>query len=96
MSVLSQFTSGGGGIKSIQRGIMSIASGGAIGNQTITSVDMSKSSLNLLGKRIFIGSTDAADYECTLELTSSTNIRAQRGNSPSNVLYVSYEIVEGK
>lgn len=82
-------------IKSIQRGVVAIGSGAAVGTATVTAVDTSKAVLNMLGSSIFIGSTDAADSDGRIVLTNSTTITATRGsNGSSNALNISYELVE--
>lgn len=78
-------------IKSIQRGVISIAIAAATGTATITSVNTSKTELRMLGFK-----TSGADntFSAYLELTNSTTITATKtavSGSPSNV---SWELVE--
>ena len=86
---------GGGMIKSIQRGTLTISGSAAVGTATVTAVDTSKSVLNMLGSSIFVGVTDAADSDGRITLTNSTTITATRGNNAaSQALIISYELVE--
>lgn len=86
-----QIGGGGGGIKSVQRGAFSLASGVTTGNQTVTSVNMSKSKLELLGQSNSSGSV--SDLAIVISLTTSTNIQFFRNTSASAVL-VGWELVE--
>jgi hypothetical protein len=79
MSVASQF--GGGGIKSIQRGTVSVLSTATV---TITAVNTAKTMLNYLG--------DAAG-SAFLQLTSSTQITFTSGDGNFSKS-VSYEVIE--
>jgi hypothetical protein len=103
MSTLSQFT--GGGIKSIQRGVISFASGGGgfyntTQTATITAVDMAKTMLNFCGSRSGVnnsGGSSAYSVAGSIALTSSTVVTASSpsvftsfGAPPS----VSYEVIE--
>lgn len=93
MSTLSQFV-GSSGIKSIQRGTISIT-GGAL-NQTatatISSVSTAKSVLNFLG----VTSTDDSVRSISrIVLTNSDTVTATRNlGSTFNPTIVSYEVIE--
>ena len=76
MSTFLQFAGGGGGatIKSIQRGVISIASSAYSGTATITAVDTSKTELRFLGG----SGLDPVGVQQTtrIVLTNSTTITA--------------------
>jgi len=89
MSNSSQFF---GGIKSIQRGTISMSSGGSTsGTATITSVDTTKTELRYLG-----ANNDAVADTTALSrvvLTNATTITANR-SSNSGTTVVSWELTE--
>lgn len=89
MSVLSQFA--GGSIKSIQRGVISMASGGSTsGTATLSpSVDTTKTELRVLGCSADTSSLDLA----RAVLTNSTTVTATRPSTTSNTV-LSWEITE--
>ncbi len=89
MSVLSQFA--GGSIKSIQRGVISLASGGSTsGTATLSpSVDTTKTELRVLGCSADTSSLDLA----RAVLTNSTTVTATRPSTTSNTV-LSWEITE--
>jgi hypothetical protein len=89
MSVLSQFARGG--IKSVQRGTISLASPASVVTATISSVDVNKSFISHLGQTTT--ATDPRYYETRLALTSSTQITATRGVGSGSAV-VSYEVIE--
>ena len=89
MSTLSQF---GAGIKSIQRGTVSIANTASQNTATLaTAVNTSKASINYLGTSTTASA--ATDYMATLFLTNSTTVTVTRNGSSGGVT-VSYEVVE--
>ena len=96
MSTFSQFAGGGGGatIKSIQRGVVSIASSAYSGTATITAVDTSKSELRTLGG----AALDFAGVQQTtrIVLTNSTTITATVLSSvySGETGYASWELTE--
>lgn len=95
MSTLTQFLPQNppAGIKSVQRGTITLGSGTSITTVGISSVNTSKTFLNWLGS---ITSTTTDPYTFAmirLELTDSTTITAYRG-SGTNSGTVSYEVVE--
>ena len=93
MSTLTQFS--GGGIKSIQRGTISI-SGSSSATATVTSVNTAKSLLTHLGQSGYYSasSTDGLG-NVRISLTNATTITAAAGATPNVVPYtVSYELVE--
>lgn len=83
MSTFSQF--GGGAIKSMQRGVITL-SGGA-GTATVTSVDTAKSVLHHLG----LSSAASGSGNATLVLTDATTITAAFGATSGTV---SWQLVE--
>ena len=89
MSTLSQF--GGSGIKSIQRGTISVSAGAGTGSNTatITAVDTSKSECK------FMGVTSAANIQglAKVTLTNSTTVTADASGAGSTYV-VGYEVVE--
>ena len=91
MSNLSQFS--GGGIKSIQRGTITVttSAGLATGTATITSVSTSKSMIILLGTRFT--ANDYGNVNCRLELTNSTTVTAYV-NAAGAALEIGYQVVE--
>lgn len=89
MSNLSQFA--GGSIKSIQRGVISLASGGSTsGTATLSpSVDTTKTELRVLG----CSSDTTLDGFARAVLTNSTTVTATRPATTSNTV-LSWEITE--
>jgi len=80
-------------IKSIQRGVITIANASATQTATITAVDTTRSALKFLG-RSYAGDTKYAyDTSCYLVLTNSTTVTATRQGT-TTALYVSYEVTE--
>lgn len=89
MSNSSQFF---GGIKSIQRGTISMTSGGSTsGTATITSVDTTKTELRLLGASN--GSVVDTTAISRVVLTNATTVTATR-SSNSGTTVVSWELTE--
>lgn len=84
MSTLSQFS--GGGIKSIQRGTISLTPTIASSTATIQAVNTSKTMLNFVGAS---GSINSA----RISLTNSTTVTAD-GFVSSGTASVGYEVVE--
>jgi hypothetical protein len=96
MSTLSQF-SGGGGIKSIQRGTITVTATTA--TATISAVDTAKTMLNFCGcssGRVSAGTTTDISVVGRIALTSSTQITANNTVSTSvgNSTITSYEVIE--
>lgn len=89
MSNISQF--GGGGVKSIQRGIIALG-GIATATATISSVNTAKSELRYLGVKSNGGT--AASVCANLTLTNSTTITANTNTASAGVLDVSWELTE--
>ena len=87
---------GAAGVKSIQRGVLTIGAVTNTGTATISSVGMARTELRLLGVsasyRSFPGS--ASDTFIQLVLTNATTITALAGSSGSGFLYVSWELTE--
>lgn len=83
-------------IKSTQRGVISMSSGGASSaTATITSVATAKTQLRLLGIRTLGSASGVVDSVlCTLVLTNSTTVTAERrSGSPADVA-ISWELTE--
>jgi hypothetical protein len=94
MSTLTQFS--GGGIKSIQRGTISITSPNTTATATVTSVNTAKSLLTYLGQTGYYGGTGVDGISnVRIALTNSTTITATTFTIPNaGGLAVSYELVE--
>lgn len=94
MSTLSQFF-GAGGIKSIQRGVISINTGTTnTGTATIAAVNTSKSDLTLLGAN---GQSFNTAVAARVELTNATTVTATVRNGSgvsTQVIDVGYQVVE--
>ena len=81
----------GGGIKSIQRGTLTLPAGNAGGSASISSVDTAKTELRMLGfSTASIGTTDGYPR---INLASSTVINATRSGTGADVL-ISWELTE--
>lgn len=91
MSTLSQF--GGGGIKSIQRGVISIT-GAASATATVTSVNTAKTELRFLGTSYGSGTMSPDQALAYLSLTNSTTITATRSGTSATAVNVAWELVE--
>jgi hypothetical protein len=93
MSTLTQFS--GGGVKSIQRGTISIT-GAASATATVTSVNTAKSLLTHLGQTGYYSATGSDGLgNVRISLTNATTITATAYTVPNVVpLTVSYELVE--
>ncbi len=81
-------------IKSIQRGTISILTGGTTGTATITSVTTGKSWLRRLGYTRNASGSSEQRISSRLELTNATTITATRGADTSGTTLVSWEITE--
>lgn len=100
MSTLSQFS--GGGIKSIQRGTITVPTAGGSGSSataTITAVNTAKTILNYCGcasgQKGATSSSNAAvmariALTSSTQITASTNVSTGGGTVPT----VSYEVIE--
>ena len=95
MSNFSQFMSGG--IKSIQRGVITVANGGNSGSSTITAVNPLKTELRLLGVD-GVTAGDAIPYSLPgrIRLADSTTVQFNSVAPASNAAYVSWELTEWK
>lgn len=83
--------SGGNTIKSIQRGIITAPNGTpGSGTATITSVDVSKSVVNLCG---VAGNASWGAHEGVVSLTNSTTVTGSQYGSNST-RYISFEVIE--
>ena len=95
MSTLSQFS--GGGVKSVQRGTITILAGvQPSATATVNSVDVNKSLLTHLGQTGYYNTTSLEGIShVRLSLTNGTTITATTAASPNATSYVvSYELVE--
>lgn len=91
MSNLSQF--GGGGIKSIQRGVITFTpvSGLASGTATITAVNTAKSMITLQGARY--SGNQFTDLYARVDLTNSTTVTAVASGAGAPV-EVGWQVIE--
>lgn len=94
MSTFSQFAGGGGGIKSIQRGVITLSAVGS-NTATVTAVNTAKAQLRVLGAP-GVHAFDTYLYvspDAYAVLTNSTTITATR---PMNfgTTYLSWELTE--
>lgn len=95
MSNLSQFL--GGGIKSIQRGTISVTlNGSGIGSSTatITSVTTTKADISILGSNVTGGSYPSTFHSARISLTNGTTVTANVSGGPSETIVVGYQVVE--
>ena len=91
MSNLAQFF--GGQIKSIQRGVISLAGVNLTATATITAVDTSKTELRLLGQDSNVNTANFDYVLAHIVLTNTTTITATRvTGSGTNV--ISWELTE--
>ena len=94
MSNFSQFSSGG--IKSVQRGTISLTGSNTTATATVSAVDVTKSQLAMLGLSTDSGNTNVTSESFTrLSLTNSTTITATRGTVGLGIhTTVSWELTE--
>lgn len=99
MSLLSQFYPGSG-IKSVQRGTITMANLETSASATISSVDTSKSMVSFLGFTTTESSANLDTYLTRISLTNSTTVTVNRntafGPSGTRSITVSYEVIEFK
>ena len=90
MSTLSQF--GGGGIKSVQRGTISVncGSGSATNTATISTVDTAKSILSHLGMTT---ATSNVNGQSHVALTNATTVTASASGEGATYV-IAYQVVE--
>lgn len=88
----SDAAGGGGGIKSVSRGILTIAPNAASASVTIPAVVPEKTELRLLG----FNSNSAVDAQSfpVLSLASATSITAQKYTVTSATIVVRWEMTE--
>lgn len=96
MSLASQILGAGGGIKSVQRGTISLTGDNATATATVSAVDVTKSQLAMLGLSAKSGDTNVTSESFTrLSLTNSTTITATRGTAVYGIqTTVSWELTE--
>lgn len=85
---------GGRAIKSVQRGTLTLNSGSATADATITSVNMARCEVHFLG---FTGGSSAAMTMINtphLSLVSATAVRATRGFAVTETHNISWQVVE--
>lgn len=75
----------GSAVKSVQRGMASIASGSISQVMNISAVDMSKT--------LVIWGGAHADFS-SVELTATTTVTAYRGNTSSTAVHVRWQVIE--
>lgn len=92
MSTFTQFLPQTG-IKTIQRGTITISAGNLTATATISSVTTGKTFLNWLGSTPTTVTDQYIRGMARLDLTNSTTVTATRGNSSDSGI-VSYEVVE--
>lgn len=92
MSTLTQFF--GGGIKSIQRGTITVALSAGAGSNTatITSVNTAKSAIEFLG--VTPDSQTSATAWGRVTLTNSTTVTANAAGSSDRNITIGYQVVE--
>lgn len=83
-----------GGIKSVQRGVISLAGATGSATATITSVNTAKAYLMLEG--FTTATTAALDHSKQLrgELTNATTVTVTRGFSAPEALSIPWQVVE--
>ena len=81
------------GIKSIQRGIVTIANAASSGTATITAVNTSKAQIRHLGNKPNAATSATISEHGSIVLTNSTTITAERGGT-SQPLAIPYEVTE--
>jgi hypothetical protein len=81
-----------GGIKSVQRGTITIAGGASSNTATISAVDASRARVRWLGQTSSLDQNDGAYGRVTL--TDATTVTATRGSNPAVTLVIGYEVVE--
>lgn len=91
MSNISQF--GSGGVKSIQRGVISVSSGSYSATATITAVDTSKTELRYLGGSGLDSNAYAAVPRVVLTNTTTITATMQYINGITATI-VSWELTE--
>lgn len=79
------------GIKSIQRGVITMMTTSSSGTATITAVNTAKAQVTLLGTNF---TNDNAYYAARLTLTNATTVTANRGTAINGTSDVSYEVTE--
>lgn len=84
--------SGGSNIKSLQRGIASIASSGSFIDVTITSVDTSKSIIKITPS--CASATIVGNFIATAVFINATTIRIERATTPAIVVPYTWEVIE--
>lgn len=82
-----------GGIKSIQRGTITIANLAVSGTAIISSVDTTKAQLKLLGSAGAGSASTSADVAVRVVLTNATTVTATRGGNNLSVT-VAFELTE--
>lgn len=88
---------GGGGLRSIQRGTITIVGGGVLSNTaTITAVDTANTVLVMLGQSSNSSASDIRDSFARITLTNATTVTANRtsGVDAAASITVSFEVRE--
>lgn len=91
MSNLSTFFPSGGGIKSVQRGTISLPNGFSNNNTNISSVDLSKSFLSV---STAANSSSAAHADVRVRFGTSSRVDFYRSSNSGTVAYVAWEVIE--
>jgi len=85
-----------GELNSVQRGTISVGSTDTQVDETITSVDTSKSIVNVVGCNNVTASTvDPEEEWFTAVLLNATTVRVNRGLASARTISVAYEVIEG-
>lgn len=97
-SILEKLT-GGGAVKSVQKGLFSFAGDGnkqvETATATINAVDLNKAVIVPCGVRMTTDHNSSYSRDCTLELTSATQIKGTRNEKSSYYhLKVAWQVVE--
>ena len=90
----SGLSGGGGGVKSVQRGTISIAGAATSNTATITGVSLTNSVLRYLGTEDQSGDTTPNKVACRIAFTNATTITATVNTAGAGPRVVSFEVIE--
>ena len=93
---MANLTSFSSGIKSIQRGTISLFAGSGSATASISAVDTAKSFVNFLGFNVPGASTEPFDLSAMvrLTLTNSTTVTATHSSGADYTVTVGFEVIE--
>lgn len=83
-----------GGIKSVQRGTVTLAGSFSSATATVVSVDMNKAELRMLGFTSSAAGSVNGTSMPMIVLTNPTTITASRAGAGADAVSVSYELTE--